>query len=153
MEWGQELQEAGHLGEPGTPVRDWYEGDAMIAFHSLKHAEFREEATLVILETLAHLPETQRNIFVWNHYRGCSVNQIAEMLDWKSSEIEAMLDGISSTLYQRTRGLRSQSSGGEQARRIQIAKIGRIKTSEIQCCGWLATRAVWAQGPGRTQHE
>ena len=125
----------------------------MIAFHNLNQAEFREEATLVILETLAHLPETQRNIFVWNHYRGCSVNQIARRLDSKSSEIEAMLDGISSTLYQRTRRLRSQSSAGEHARRTEIAKIGRIKTAEIQCCGRLAIRAVWAQGPGSTQHE
>jgi len=114
----------------------------VIAFHNLKHAEFREQATFVILETLAHLPETQRNIFVWNHYRGCSVNQITERLDWKSSEIEAMLDGISSTLYQRTRRLRSKSSGGEHARRTEIARIGRIKTAEIQCRGRLVTRAV-----------
>jgi sigma-70-like protein len=76
----------------------------MIALHNLKSAEFREQAAQIILETLAHLPETYRNIFVWNHYQGRSVSQIAEMLDWKSPEIEAALDAIGSTLYQRTRG-------------------------------------------------
>jgi hypothetical protein len=80
----------------------------MIAFHNFKSAEFREKVTEVILETLAHLPETHRNIFVWNHYRGRSVNQIAEMVDWGSPEIEAALDAISSTLCQRTRWLLAQ---------------------------------------------
>jgi hypothetical protein len=82
----------------------------MIALHDFKYAGFREKVTEVILETLAHLPETHRNIFVWNHYRGCSVKQIAEILDWKSPEIEAALDAISSTLYQRTWGLLAQYS-------------------------------------------
>jgi len=77
----------------------------MIAFHNFKCPEFREKATQVILETLTDLPETHRSIFIWNRYRGCLVKQIAEMLDWKSPEIEAALDAISSTLYQRTRWL------------------------------------------------
>ena len=82
----------------------------MITVHDSENTEFRERATQIVLETLARLPETLRNIFVWSHYRGCSVNQIAEMLDWRSPEIEAALDAISSTLYRRTRRLLVQDS-------------------------------------------
>ena len=83
----------------------------MITVHYCEGAEFREKATQIVLETLACLPETLRKIFVWSHYRGCSVNQIAGMLDWRAPEIEAALYAISSTLYRRTRGLLVQDSG------------------------------------------
>jgi hypothetical protein len=113
----------------------------MIGFHNLKHAEFREQAMLVILETLAHLPETQRNIFVWNHIM--VAQSIRSLKGWiEVFKIEAMLDGISSTLCNEREVGFPKSSGGEHARRTEIARIGRIKTAEIQCCGRLVTRAV-----------
>jgi hypothetical protein len=58
----------------------------MIAERNFRQSEFRERVTEAILEVLADLPETQRNIFVWNHYRG-------------------FLDAINSILYRRTRSL------------------------------------------------
>ena len=76
----------------------------MIA-NNFKHPQFRKKVTQTILEMLACLPEAQRNIFIWNHYRRCSVEQIAEMLAWSSSEVEATLDRINSLLAQRTRSL------------------------------------------------
>src|SRR5262249_8701663 len=76
----------------------------MIA-NNFKHPQFRKKVTHTILEMLACLPETQRNIFIWNHYRRRSVEQIAEMLAWISAEAEATLDRINSLLAQRTRSL------------------------------------------------
>jgi DNA-directed RNA polymerase specialized sigma24 family protein len=61
--------------------------------------------TEVILELLAHMPETQRNIFVWNHYRGYGSRQIAESLGCSLSEVETTLGMINSILYQRAHAL------------------------------------------------
>jgi hypothetical protein len=118
----------------------------MIAFHNFKSQEFREQATQIILETLAHLPETQKNIFVWNHYRGWSVEQIAETLHRTSPEIEAALDAISSTLYQRTRGLLAQYSEWsntfqgmrpETAEELKLGNLVIAVGSSLQYC-WTA---------------
>ena len=57
------------------------------------------------MKILQHLPETQRNIFVWNHYRGYPPKLIAEILRCNPSEIEVTLDVIIALLYQRTRTL------------------------------------------------
>jgi DNA-directed RNA polymerase specialized sigma24 family protein len=85
----------------------------MSAVHNFRHPEFRERVTEVILETLAAFPETQRNIFVWKHYRGYQPKQIAEILRWNRSEVEATLDAINSILYQRTRSLLAGDRGAE----------------------------------------
>jgi DNA-directed RNA polymerase specialized sigma24 family protein len=77
----------------------------MSAVHHFKQPEFRERVTEAILETLAAWPETHRNIFVWKHYRGYSPKQIAEILRWSCSDVEATLDAMNSVLYQRTRSL------------------------------------------------
>jgi DNA-directed RNA polymerase specialized sigma24 family protein len=77
----------------------------MIPVHNFRESELREKATVAILEMLADLPETQRNIFVWNHYCGYQPKQIAEMLRWSPPEVEAALDATNSMLYQRTRSL------------------------------------------------
>ncbi len=77
----------------------------MIAVHNLRQSEFREKATTAILRMLADLPETQRNIFIWNHYCGYRPKQIAEILRCSPREVEATLDVINSTLYQTTRSL------------------------------------------------
>jgi DNA-directed RNA polymerase specialized sigma24 family protein len=77
----------------------------VIAIHNFRQPEFRERVTETILEMLAALPETQRNIFVWNHYRGYQPTQIAEIVRCSRSQVEATLDAISSTLYERTRSL------------------------------------------------
>jgi Sigma-70, region 4 len=75
----------------------------MIAVHNFRQSEFRERVTEIILEMLADLPETQRSIFVWNHYRGCQPKQIADILRCGPAEIEATLDAINSILCRRTR--------------------------------------------------
>jgi hypothetical protein len=77
----------------------------VIAERNFRQSEFRERVTEAILEMLADLPETQRNIFVWNHYRGYQPRQIAEILRCSPSEVEATLDGINAILYRRTRSL------------------------------------------------
>ncbi len=77
----------------------------MIAAHNFRQSEFRERATQGIVEMLTQLPETQRNIFVWNHYRGYAPKQIAEILKCSASDVETNLDVINSILYQRTRCL------------------------------------------------
>ena len=77
----------------------------MIAVHNFRQAEFRERVTGTILEMLVELPETQRNTFIWKHYRGYQPKQIADILRCSPSEIEATLDTVNSILYQRTHSL------------------------------------------------
>jgi hypothetical protein len=77
----------------------------MLAVHNFRQSEFRERVTAAILEMLARLPETHRNIFVWNHYRGYAPKQIAGILRCSPSEIEVTLGAINAILYQRTRTL------------------------------------------------
>jgi len=75
----------------------------VIAAYKFRHPEFRERVTGAILEMLAHLPEIDRNIFIWKHYRGYHVKQIAEILRCSPPEIEATLGAVNSILYQITR--------------------------------------------------
>jgi hypothetical protein len=77
----------------------------MFADRNFRQSEFRERVTGAILEMLADLPETQRNIFVWNHYQGYQPKQIAEIIGCSPSEVEATLDALNSILYQRTHSL------------------------------------------------
>ena len=82
----------------------------MIESNNFRHLGFRNEVTEMILETLAILPETQRNIFVWRHYRGHQVKQIATVLGSNCLEVEATLEAINSILCQRTRSLIAKDS-------------------------------------------
>ena len=83
----------------------------MITARDFKHGEFREMVTQVILKVLARLPERQRNIFIWNHYCGYPLRQIAETLRCNPADVEATIDTVNSALYQETRAL---LSGGPQ---------------------------------------
>lgn len=85
----------------------------MSGAHSFKQSEFRERITEAILEVLARLPETQRNVFIWNHYRGYPPKQIAEMLRRPFAEVEVTLDGINALLYQKIRALREAELPGK----------------------------------------
>ena len=116
----------------------------MITVHYCENVEFREKATQIVLETLACLPETLRNIFVWIRYRGCSVKQIAERLDWKAPEIEAALDAISLALSQKTRALLFQqrrTSGGE-SRNAEESKLLRLSCNRLLAQRLLDRRTV-----------
>lgn len=82
--------------------------------------------------------------------RGCLVKQIAEMLDWKSLEIEAALDAISSTLCRRTRWLlawcpqvpnRFQGMRSETAEESKLRKPSPAVGSRRQRC-WTAGRVA-----------
>jgi hypothetical protein len=77
----------------------------MFADRNFTQPEFRERVTGAILEMLADLPETLRNTFIWNHYRGYQPKQIADILRCSPSEVEATLDALNSILYQRTHSL------------------------------------------------
>ena len=70
-----------------------------------RQLEFRERVIDAILGMLEHLPETDRNIFVWSHYRGYQAGQIAEILGWRSATVEAALGGVNSMLYQKALAL------------------------------------------------
>ena len=109
----------------------------MIVGHAFRQAEFRERVTRVILEILADLPETQRNIFIWNHYRGYQPEQIAEILGCRPSEIETALDTINSILCQRIDGLGVEDTkldaepGNAPLQRASRADLGtRVFASE-----------------------
>jgi hypothetical protein len=82
-----------------------HKGNAMFAYRNFRQFEFREKVTGAILEMLAELPETLRNTFIWNHYRGYRPKQIADILRCSPSEVEATLDALNSILYQRTHSL------------------------------------------------
>jgi len=79
----------------------------MIMARDFRHVEFREMVTQVILKMLARFPERQRDIFIWNHYRGYSLRQIAEVLRCTPADVEATLDTLNLALYQETRALLS----------------------------------------------
>jgi hypothetical protein len=83
--------------------------------HNLKQAGLRERVTEAIMEMLSHLPETDRNIFVWNHYRSYPPKQIAEILKCSLFEVEVTLDGINAKLYQRARSLVDQDPQRESS--------------------------------------
>ena len=73
----------------------------MISVRNFRYAEVREKVAETILEALAQLPEPQRSIFVWNHYYGYRLEQIAEILKWTVSDVETTLGLTNSILYQR----------------------------------------------------
>lgn len=75
---------------------------------NFRQPEFRERVTQAILGLLTQMPEPERNIFVWTHYRGYSPKQTAELAKCSVSEVEAALHKINSTLYRRTRSLIEQ---------------------------------------------
>jgi hypothetical protein len=73
--------------------------------HNFNQSGLREKVTDAVMEMLAHLSETERNIFVWNHYRSYTPKQIAEILKYSLREVEVVLDEINAKLYQRARSL------------------------------------------------
>jgi hypothetical protein len=105
----------------------------MIALHHFKHAEFRERVVRAILEMLTHLPETQRNIFVWNHYRGYPPEQISAIVKSSPSEVEAMLDEINSILCQRTHSLLDEDVPLEAEMDLPAAFLRKTKVTRQQC--------------------
>ena len=102
------------------------EDNAMIAVHNFRQSEFRERVTEAILEMLTHLPETQRNIFAWNHYRGYPPKQIAEILRCNPCEVEVTLDAINTILYQRTRTLLEEDSQRDSEMNLSAANFNNF---------------------------
>jgi Sigma-70, region 4 len=101
----------------------------MIAINNFRHPEFRERVTEAILEMLTHLPETQRNIFVWNHYHAYPPKQIAEILRCSRSKVEAPLDALNSILCQRTRSLLEEDPQLEIEMDPPAASSGKTKVT------------------------
>jgi DNA-directed RNA polymerase specialized sigma24 family protein len=73
----------------------------MVLVKRLMQPELREKVTSVILDILAHLPEVQKKIFVWKHYCGWRVEDIADRLQCSKAEVENTLGHIHSALLQR----------------------------------------------------
>jgi DNA-directed RNA polymerase specialized sigma24 family protein len=69
--------------------------------------DVREQMAHAILDFLAHLPEAHKQAFVWRHYGGYGVDQIArKLLNCRPAEVEGILDQIDSTLLKRASTLR-----------------------------------------------
>lgn len=76
----------------------------------LAQPEFREKVTASILNLLANLPETHKDMFIWKHYHGWPDDVIASVLGCSPSDVEAILLEIGHTLLRRTEAiLRNQS--------------------------------------------
>ena len=70
----------------------------MLAVSTKLKPEVREKLTSFVLDTLSHLPEEQKNIFIWKHYHGWSNERIARTLRCNISEVEQTLRVIQSRL-------------------------------------------------------
>ena len=67
----------------------------MIAVRRLMvQPDVREKVTRSILETLSDLPDNQKKMFIWKHYRGWSAEKIAAKLQCSLSEVESGLGSI-----------------------------------------------------------
>ena len=60
----------------------------MTSVQQLRDPEFRERVIDAVLEVLAHLPQMQRNIFIWSHYKGYEAGKIAEILSCNQDHSE-----------------------------------------------------------------
>jgi DNA-directed RNA polymerase specialized sigma24 family protein len=98
----------------------------MIVVHDFRQSAFREKVTEAVLEVLTRLPETRRNVFVWNHYRGYSPKEIAEIQGCSVSEVEATLDAINAILYQRIRRLLEEDPQRDSKWTCQIPKFAGL---------------------------
>lgn len=102
----------------------------MITVRDFRYAELREKVAETILEALAHLPEPQRSIFVWNHYYGYRLEQIAEILKWTVSDVETTLGLTNSMLYQKARALLA----GDARVDTEAKLSGSVVSDEVGCC-------------------
>jgi len=107
----------------------------MITGHNLRYAEFREKVAETILDALAQLPETQRNIFVWSHYRGYHLEQIAGILRCSPSEVQTTLGLISSILRQRTRVLLAENPPVDTETKVSAT----LASKQGSCCHFLGS--------------
>ncbi len=64
--------------------------------------EFREKVTSSILDLLSNLPEAHKKVFIWKHYRGWKVEEIAVTLKYSKTEVENILRHINSILFEKT---------------------------------------------------
>lgn len=77
----------------------------MIAVRKLVQPEVREKITATILDTLAQLPETEKNVFIWKHYCGWPVEKIAGVLKCSIAEVDRTLRAINVLLSQQAGAL------------------------------------------------
>jgi DNA-directed RNA polymerase specialized sigma24 family protein len=83
------------------------EENRMIAVRKMMQPEVREKVTFSILETLSHLPENQKKIFIWKHYCGWPVEKIAGILKCSITEVEGTLRSTSLVLSRKAGALLS----------------------------------------------
>ncbi len=95
-----------------------------------RHGEFREILMEAVLGMLARLPETERNIFIWSHYRGCQSGEIAEILGRSASSVEATLGSLNSILYQKVRALLNDDSELD----TETSLRGAVTLQEAELC-------------------
>ena len=72
----------------------------MIAVRKLMQPEIREKMTVSILDTLSRLPETEKNMFIWKHYCGWTVERIAGVLKCSITEVDRTLRTINALISQ-----------------------------------------------------
>ncbi|MEW5976015.1 MAG: sigma-70 region 4 domain-containing protein [Acidobacteriota bacterium] len=71
----------------------------MFAVRKMLQPELRERLSVLIVEMLNHLPEKQKNAFIWKHYLGWKEDQIALNLKCSRAEVESMLHQLNSMLF------------------------------------------------------
>ena len=70
----------------------------MIAVRNLMRPEVRQKMTASILDTLARLPDTEKQIFIWKHYCGWPVEKIAGTLKCSVTEVDSTLRATNTLL-------------------------------------------------------
>ncbi|MEW5974750.1 MAG: sigma-70 region 4 domain-containing protein [Acidobacteriota bacterium] len=78
---------------------EWESEEVMFAVRKMLQPELRERVSVLIVEMLNHLPEKQKNAFIWKHYLGWGEDQIASNLKCSRAEVESMLYQLNSTLF------------------------------------------------------
>ena len=77
----------------------------MEAKNKMTKPEVRRLITASILDLLAHLPESQRNIFIMKHYQGVPEQEIANQYNCSRNEVEDALRQVDFTLIRRAGAL------------------------------------------------
>ncbi|MBM3803435.1 MAG: sigma-70 family RNA polymerase sigma factor [Acidimicrobiia bacterium] len=70
----------------------------MFAAQKLMQPEVREKMTISILDMLSHLPEAEKNMFIWKHYCGWPVEKIASALKCSVAEVDRTLRSTNALL-------------------------------------------------------
>ncbi len=85
---------------------------------SISRPEIRKLITASVITFLAHLPETQRNMFIWKHYHGIAEKEIAGLLKCSKTEVDNTLRQINSALMKQAGTVLAHSAPAPHSRSV-----------------------------------